>query len=219
MTSQDEARRLARVRASIAGRFPAGPGSPIEVVGTARRAIVVYLKPYAASTAEELKAEFGSLVEITVGFKSFPERRLRVTGPRALEERGTLPDLRVTCKAQATTLQAGDAVTGKIVMRNTGPTDIEGSGSGSTGWLCRPGTLTPSGGYSGAIADAGHMFRITPGNSETLNFISGTASCEPSEEFVIQPGTYELVVPVEMQIGTDRIGVTILARNCFITVI
>jgi hypothetical protein len=89
----------------------------------------VRLKPRVVSTVEELKAEFGSLVEITV------VQILSQNGVFALQWRVRwrnevrFPGLRVTCKADAAAVRTGGVVTGKIVMRNTGSTDIESSGS------------------------------------------------------------------------------------------
>jgi hypothetical protein len=218
MTPEEGDRRLALIRASIAGRFAGAPGGPLERIGLARYAVVVSLKPNAVSIAEELNREFGSMVEITVGFKAFPEGTSRVPVSHALEARGSFPAIRATCEVDAARLRGGDAVTGKVIMQNIGYSDIEVSGSGSAGWMCRPGTLEVVGGYSGLIADAGRVFHISPGGSETLNFIVGTASCEPGAGYVVQPGRYEVVVPVDLVVEGGQGAAPILARDCFVEV-
>jgi hypothetical protein len=48
------------------------------------------------------------------------------------------------------------------------------------------------------VGDAGHVFHISPGGSETLNFVVGTASCEPGAGYVVWPGRYEVIVLVDL---------------------
>ncbi len=178
---------------------------------------MVWLKPDAASIAEQLKREFGSMVELTVGFKRFPEVPPFVPVPQALEAGDSLPMIRVTCEVDATHLHGGDAIAGRVVMRNTGDSDVEATGSAGTGCLCRPGTLEAVGGYSGLIADVGHVLHLRPGASQTLPFIVGTASSEPGAGYVVPAGRYEVVVPVGLEVE-GRGAVRILARHCFIEV-
>jgi hypothetical protein len=218
MTAEEGDRRLARIRASIADRFAAAPGRPLESIGVGRNAVVVRLKPNAVPIAEELSRDFGSMVEITVGFKAFPEGTYRVSLPPALQAHGSLPTIRATCELDAARLHGGDAVTGKVAMQNIGYSDIEVSASANAGWLCRPGTLQVVGGYSGLIADAGHEFHISPGGSETLNFVAGSASCEPGAGYVVEPGRYEVIVPVDLAVGGGQGAARILARDCFVEV-
>jgi len=62
------------------------------------------------------------------------------------------------------------------------------------------------------------VFHISPGGSETLDFIVGTASLEPGADYVVQPGRYEVVVPVDLEVNGGPGPVRILARGCFIEV-
>jgi hypothetical protein len=68
------------------------------------------------------------------------------------------------------------------------------------------------------VGDAGHVFHISPGGSETLNFVVGTASCEPGAGYVVWPGRYEVIVPVDLVVEGGRGAARILARDCFIEV-
>ena len=219
MTPERHDRRLTRIRASIAGRFAGARGSPLQSIGEGSRAVVVHLKPDAVSVAAELNREFGSLVEITVGFKAFPGGdRAGSPSPRTLEGRASLPGIGATCQVDEARLPGGGSGSGKAVIRNTGHSPVEGSGSAGAGCLCRPGTLVIAGSYSGAIAGVGRVFHISPGGSETLDFIVGTASLEPGADYVVQPGRYEVVVPVDLEVNGGPGPVRILARGCFIEV-
>jgi hypothetical protein len=215
--------QLTDVRLSVARRFSGVPNNPILSIGEGGRTVLIRLKPNAIQIAEALNEEFSGLVQITVGFKPFPvaEDRSRTTSPCVLEARGSLAALSTTCEVTSTRLRAGEDVTGHVVMQNTGDTVIEGSGSAHVGWLCRPGTLVVVGGYSGAVAGASRMIHIDPGSSDTLSFTAGTASCEPDDRYVVRPGQYEVVVPVDLEARSRRghpMTVRILARGCFISV-
>lgn len=211
-------RRLIRVRAAVADRLAGAPGRPLQSIGMGGHAIAVRLKPDAVSIAEELRKDFGGMIDITVGFKGFPEGTSRIPAPHTLEARGSLPAIRATCQAGAAHLPQGDAVTGQVILQNAGRSSIEVSGSAAAGWLCRPGTLEVAGGYSGLIADAGHVLRISPGGNATLNFIVGTASCEPGTGYVVRPSRYEVIVPVDLAAKGTQDTARILARDCFVEV-
>ena len=53
------------------------------------------------------------MVDVTVGFKRFPEVPSSVPVPAALETSDSLPMVRVTCEVDATHLHGGDAVAGR----------------------------------------------------------------------------------------------------------
>jgi hypothetical protein len=218
MTPDEQDRRLARIRASIADRFAGTPGSPLQSIGLGRHVVVVRLKPDAVSIAEDLLREFGGMIEISVGFKDFPAGTSHVQLPHTLQSRGSPAPIRATCEVDATVLRSGAAASGKVAIQNTGNSPIRVSASAGAGWLCRPGTLDIVGGYSGFIADAGHLFNIGPGGSETLNFVVGTASSEPGAGYLVPPGQYEVLVPVELEVEGGQGTALLLARDCFIEV-
>jgi hypothetical protein len=102
---------------------------------------------------------------------------------------------------------------------NRGSVKAEFSAATSVGWLCVPGTLDVVGGYSGAIAAGMRAIGLDAGGSTSLNFIVGTASCEPNDRYVVNAGTYEVVVPLSVwDAGNTRNPIRLLVRDCFITV-
>lgn len=218
MTYDQGDQRLADISRSIAGRLAEDPRLPLQSIGQGRHSVAVHLKPSAVATAEDLKREFGNMVDITLGFKSFPDGVLRIPVPEALRAKGSVPDLHATCHVDRGQVLGGDTVTGRVVMRNAGKTDIEISAAAAVGWLCLPRTLKIVGGNSGFVANAGRKFQIIPGDSDTLPFVVGTASCEPGTEYVVPAGPYEVVVSVRLQVG-GRDDFHLLARDCFIEVL
>jgi hypothetical protein len=102
---------------------------------------------------------------------------------------------------------------------NRGSVKAEFSAATSVGWLCVPGTLDVVGGYSGAIAAGMRAIGLDAGGSTSLNFIVGTASCEPNDRYVVNASTYEVVVPLSVwDAGNTRNPIRLLVRDCFITV-
>jgi hypothetical protein len=212
--------RLAGVRSAIEERL-AADGNALVSIGDGNGAVVVRLAPGAAPLAAELKREFGDGVAVTVGFKPFPPGGARIA-PFSLDsaEAGELAfALRLTCEMPDTAMPAGDSATGRLSVLNRGSATAEFSAAASAGWLCVPGTLTVVGGYSGAIAAGMRAIRLDAGASTALDFIVGTASCEPDDRYVVDAGTYEVVVPLSVwAAGGTRDPVRLLVRDCVVEV-
>jgi hypothetical protein len=102
---------------------------------------------------------------------------------------------------------------------NRGSVTVEFSAAASVGWLCVPGTLDVVGGYSGAIAAGVRAIELNAGGITSLNLIVGTASCEVNDRYVVEAGTYEVVVPLSVwDAGSTRDPIRLLVRDCFLTV-
>lgn len=219
--SGDPGGHLADVRSAIEARLTSQGKSALASIGDGDGVVVVRLTPNAAPIAEELKREFGDRVSITVGFKPFPLGDTH-PAPLSLEPseagEGQL-GLRVTCELTNTRIPRGDSITGQLVILNCGSAKAEFSAAASVGCLCMPGTLDVVGGYSGAIAGVERAIELAAGGVTSLNFIVGTASCEANDQYVVGPGTYEVVVPLSMEnAGSGRDPVRLLVRDCFVTV-
>lgn len=222
MTKQD-GRKLKLIRSTIAARFADEQGNPLVSIGEGDKTITVRLKPGATSIAQALKREFGEDVEVVVGFKSFPSGQLRnqLSYHDALQTSGLPLTLVLTCELPKTHLIAGESVTGRVTVQNVGKSGIEFFGSVGMGWLCQPGTLVIAGGYSGAVAPTYQWIRLDNQDTHQWNFIVGTASCEPNDQYSVKAGPYEVVVPVLIELGENgstRESVHLLARNCFVIV-
>ena len=89
------------------------------------------------------------------------------------------------------------------------------------GWLCQPGTLVIAGGYSGAVTGINQRVRLEGQDTHEWNFIVGTASCEPNDQYSVKPGPYEVIVPVSLGLresDSTQKSARLLARNCFVIV-
>lgn len=222
MTKQDGG-KLKLVRSAIAARLADEQDNPLLSIGEGDKTITVRLKPGATSIAQALKREFGEDVEVVVGFKSFPRGQLRnqLSYHEALQTNGLLLPLVLTCEIPKTHLIEGESVTGRVTIQNVGETGIEFFGSVGVGWLCQPGTLVIAGGYSGAVAQINQRVRLDSQDTHEWNFIVGTASCEPNDQFSVKPGPYEVIVPVSLELresDSTQKSVHLLARNCFVIV-
>ena len=214
-------KHLADVRSAIEARLTSQRKNPLASIGDGDGVVVVRLTPDATSIAEKLKREFGDTVSITVGFKPFPlgdahPAQLSLEPSEAGERQ---LGLRVTCELTNTRIPRGDSITGQLVILNCGSAKAEFSAAASVGCLCVPGTLDVVGGYSGAIAGVERVIELAVGSTTSLNFIVGTASCEANDQYVVGPGTYEVVVPLSVgNAGSGRNPVRLLVRDCFVTV-
>lgn len=222
MTKED-GRKLKLIRSTIAARFADQPDNPLVSIGEGYKTITVHLKPGATSIAQELKREFGEDVEVVVGFKSFPSGQLRNQLPYqdALQTNGLTLPLVLTCEIPKTHLIEGESVTGRVTIQNVSETGIEFSGSVGVGWLCQPGTLVIAGGYSGAVTGINQRVRLDSQDTHEWNFIVGTASCEPNDQYSVKPGPYEVIVPVSLELresDSTQKSARLLARNCFVIV-
>ena len=208
------------MRSAIESRFRSDGESPLSSIGDGDNCVVVRLIPDAMLIAEELKREFGNAVSITVGFKPFPVGSVNF-GPVPLEPSGAArwwSAMRVTCEVATALIPPGDSATGKLVILNRGSVKVNFSAAVSVGWLCAPGTLDVVGGYSGAIAAGMRAIELDAGEVTSLNFVVGTASCEANDHYVVESGTYDVVVPLSIWEAGARDPDRLLIRDCFITV-
>ena len=70
-------------------------------------------------------------------------------------------------------------------------------------------------GYAALVA---RRFSARPGDSLSIAFSIGIASCEPGPHYVVPPGRYEAAVPLTLNIEGRRDTVHFLARGCPTTV-
>jgi hypothetical protein len=213
-------RHLAHVRSAIEGRLASHGERPLSSIGDGDRCVVVRLTPNAAPIAEELERKFGNVVSITVGFKPFPPSGVNFR-PVLLESSGTAgwwSAMRVTCECDNALIPRGDSTTGQLVILNRGNAEVKFLAAVSVGWLCVPGTLDVVGGYSGAIAAGARAVELDAGGITSFNFIVGTASCEANDRYVVESGSYDVVVPLSIWDAGARDPDRLLVRDCFVRV-
>lgn len=210
----------ALVRSAIQDRLTFHERNLLSSIGDGDECVVVRLAPNAALIAEELKREFGDEVSITVGFKPFPPGGVNF-GPVLLEpsdQAGWWSSMRITCEIADSVVARGDSTTGQLVVLNHGGEMLRFLAGVSAGWLCVPGTLDVVGGYSGAISGGLRLIGLAPGETTSLSFIIGTASCQPDDEYVVESGAYDVAVPLSICEAGAPDPDRLLIRGCSVTV-
>ena len=187
-------------------------------IGEGKAVISVGLRADQEHVASELASRYGGAVKLQVGYFAFPGRRRPrplPAGP-ALEEQAP-EGLEMSVEVDQEVLEAGDDGHGRLVLRNSSPERI------GTLYCGRPlvGSLLNSaletvGGYSGAVAAAGRVIDLAPGDSASIGFIFGTASTRENLGYILPPGRYWLRLQMIIHDGTTAAPltqITITARD------
>jgi hypothetical protein len=214
-------RQSASVRSAIEARLGSRAKNPLLSIGDGDGIVVVRLQPDAAPAAAELKREFGDAVDITVGFKPFPYIQSFFAPPPLDSTRaaGRWPALAVVCDITEARIPGGGSTTGRLAIHNRGKAREIFNAAASAGWLCAPGTSDIVGGYSGAMAAGARRIDLEVDGTAVLNFIVGTASCESNDRYVVESGTYEVVVPLSIWLAGGEPDSDLLhVRGCLVTV-
>jgi hypothetical protein len=180
-------------------------GRPILTsIGQGKAVIRVALQADQENLASELRARYGSAVELLVGAFSFPDRRRirpRPPGRPAPEER-TFEGLELNVEVDQAVLEVGDDGHGRLVLRNNGPERIGPLDCGQplVGSLL-DASREAVGGFSGWIAGTGLTVDLAPGRSASIKVIFGTASTREELGYALPPGRYWLKVQMRFQQG------------------
>ena len=197
---------LAQVQAEIMADFR----EHLTSVGQGAAIVTVSLRADGESAAAEIASRYGSQVDIWVGMLHYPDRRLGEGGGCAAltpQPAIGLP-LRASVKRLSQTdIRSGADFHGDVTVMNFGttPFDFE-SGRPLTALVFAPGGATPIGAYVGGIAGTGAGAIIEPGGTFDLDFLGGTASCDPGVGYAVPPGDAFVVVPVDVYKRTDPNG-------------
>jgi len=160
--------------------------------------------------AAEIAAEYGDLVDIRVGMLSYPDRTL----PSGFDCGSLMPEPAVGLPLRATVkrlspveVRSGASFEGDVTVLNFGSTafDFE-SGRPLTALVSGPDGSVPIGGYVGGIAGTGAGALIEPGGTYDMDFLCGTASCDPAVGYAVPPGEAFVVVPVDVYKRSDPNG-------------
>jgi hypothetical protein len=157
--------------------------------------------------ANDLLTRYGGLVEIRLGQLPYPDPASAGRSASC----PTIPDgptdyhgLRATL-SQPAPVPAGADSGGTVTITNTGTTPQQlTTGSPLVAAVTRPGSLDVIGIYDAPIAGVGILRTVQPGESVTIPYLIGTASCDPTLGYSLPPGTYD----VRVQILTDYQGAT-----------
>lgn len=172
--------------------------------------VEVRLPPDAAPLGALLQQEFGSEVplRVIVGFKNFPSAELpeqENTSHQPREILLSLPGISTSFEPPEITMHRGnEAGFGRVSIHNVGSGKLAGWLPGGGGSLRHPGTTLIVGTYSGPRTGVRKRFTLSPGESISVGFVTGTASVEPGPHYMVPPGRYELVVPLMVTLSGEE---------------
>jgi hypothetical protein len=164
---------------------------------------LIRLAPWAADAAEELHRQFGDDVDLTVGALPYPLGR-QASARRAP---GLLPDLldpgEVSVELDGpAVVSSGATLLHHLTVRNLTGSELQIATNGQvTAAVVDPHTGEVVGGYSGAQAMPGKVFRAAPGGSTRVPLLIGTASVTPRLGYMVPAG--EWGIQATLTLGPD----------------
>lgn len=186
--------RLEQIQEDLFARYRESMRS----VGRGAGVIHLVLRADGEDVAEEVRAEYGELVEITVGLLPYPDPFAGdpvcepLVGPIVAESQ-----LVAVALLDGPTVRSGLDFRGTVTVRNTGADAFDfQSGPTHAAVVFKPGSESPSGFWTGGMDAVGFGKRLAPGESVDLELVGGTASCDPALGYALPPGQYEVRVPV-----------------------
>lgn len=209
--------------AAVQASFTSSGSSPVTRLGfnADHTVVVVAIRADHMAFALDLKAKYGDAIELTIGEFPYPPEippgRNRC-GPPMLQPSAATLGLTATATVAASTLRSGADGTGTVIITNNSNAALTiETDSGFTGYLTdSQGAII--GVFSLGFAGTGRGWTVAPGASETLGVEFGTTSCDPQYGYSLPAGTYNLVVPVRIQVGANLTEVLIRTAPIPITV-
>ena len=198
MTAWDELKPvISRLRDQRPGALMSHPS--LKVHGDRTPPFEIWLAPWAADTAEELRRQFGDDVELTVGDLPYPPGR---QGPRR-HAPGQIPDLldprEVTAELDGpAVVSSGHTLRHHLTVHNLTGSELQIATNGHvTATVVDPQTGEVVGGFSGAQAMPLMFFRAAPGGSVRIPLLIGTASRTLRLGYTVPAGEWGIQATLE----------------------
>jgi hypothetical protein len=191
-TDQTEQVRVAALAlGGTSGRLTglsACPGGPV----------LVMLGPGEEALAHRLWAQYGSHVSITVGLTTYEGSPGRSPVCGVVQPSSPLPaGLHLALHLKTRTVRSGSFFDANVVITEMGPnTFFMDTGQPLDAVVVRPRTHQVVGVFSGAIGGTGYGQHLSPGQSETIPVIGGTARCDGGVGSALPPGNFQVTVQV-----------------------
>lgn len=206
------AAQLARIRDELEAELFAPDAGLAVSMGLRVGQIDVHLRASAEPVARRLQSRYGDAVKITVGALPYPLRSLDACPPRPEATVG-VDGLELRLQMSQESVPSGQDASGRILVRNTGadPLELE-TGQPMVGVML-DGEDRVVGVYTEAIVGTGLLLHLAPTEEASVPAIVGTASCSSAAGYLLPPGRYSAVVPLEVygNVPPDggRIGVLV----------
>ena len=160
--------------------------------------VLVGLQPGQEVLAHRLWSRYGGDVSISVGLTSYDGTPGRSPRCGVVHQPSPLPmGLRVTLDLSSQYVRSGSSFDAKVVVTNDESINFSmDTGQPLQAVIVRPGTRQVVGIYNGGIGGTGFGRRLSPGQSEAIPVIGGTARCDGGIGSALPPGRYQVIVRV-----------------------
>jgi hypothetical protein len=187
--------QLEQIQEGLAARYR----EVLRSVGRGAGVLHLGLRADGEAAAAEVRAEYGDLVEITVGILPYPDPFAHGGGCGGLPGPiVTDTPFAVSATLDAATVRSGHDFGGTVTVTNTSASAaVLDTGQPATAIVFRAGSNRPVGFYDGGIAGTGFGGNLGPSESLSFDLLGGTASCDPALGYALPPGRYDVRVPVD----------------------
>jgi hypothetical protein len=176
----------------------------------------IRLSPWSVNVATELHERFGDDVILEVGFLHFPERTLvypdlvgRQAPPLVLADE-VEPSL-----VDSLVVSSGHTASAQLTLGNHGNEEISVITTGQLfALVVDPDTTQVVGGYAGAQRLPRVVFRVAPGESNTMPLRVGTASLAPELGYAVPAGQWAIEPRINIEghglFRTSQLPITVV---------
>lgn len=174
--------------------------------GPGLAAVPVNLRGGYDTLAADLFARFGDKLSITIGGHTYPLSHAAPRPARRLPESTvSLPHARFDVAPDADEYRIPSVIRGKVRITNVGSGERLRFYTGATliGCLCDDSGYVV-GVYHGEHVLVGALVDLAVGESCELDFVAGMDSVDPAVGTVVPPGTYSLVLVIDMAADRQR---------------
>ena len=166
----------------------------------------IRLAAWAVDVAAELDGQFGSDVEMLVGFLHYPLAAVESQAYRIAvtdhAEGAACPEEIAAEPAGPVTVRSGHDVRTTLVVRNNGQATTRIRTNGAvTAAIVDPSTHRVVGGFAGAQVMPLVVFELAPGSDVHIPLVVGTASLDPHLGFAVPPGEWAYTVELDLDPG------------------
>jgi hypothetical protein len=186
----------AAIRADIESRYM----DQLLSIGDGAGKVILQLKPTATAAAAEIVGQYGSAVQVSVGFFPYPPPSSAPSvcdrGPAPIVDPGAL---RAVIELPSLRISHAVAFYGKVAVTNQGSTTLTiSTGQPFSIYLFEPDGTTLVGASPAGSAGTGLELKLGPGASHEIDAAGGTASCDLRLGYELPDGPFVARAAVEI---------------------
>jgi hypothetical protein len=160
----------------------------------------ITLAPWAVTTAEQLRRQFGDDIELTVGALPYPPRAQPRPRPATTPPPDLLDPQEITAELDGpAVVRSGHTLRHGLLVGNLTSQELTIATNGQvTAMVVDPRTGQAVGGYAGFQTLVGIFFRVAAGATKRIPLLIGTASFTPELGYILPPGSWGIQVPLDL---------------------